>query len=266
MRALCLLLCAALAGCREESASQSSASQSLVAACSQAESDASRSPVPDDVDPGGGGSAAQLLDQLSSPDEAIRDRAALRILRHAPSWSDALLNRAIVVVADAGDWRADPALVRILRNELPSSSRAFAGDVRANAAFALGRITELPRGIPPNPGQADDHARPQANAPLPEYVYRAVLVAACPPAEIPVRQAATRALGQFRDARAAELLRLIIASPSTGDDVQDELLRFTAARSLTMIFDENAVSADVAAASRDAARVLRESIEEGSAP
>ena len=118
-------------------------------------------------------------------------------------------------------------------------------------------IVQAPRGTPPNPGNSSDA---DGAAALPDYVFRATHAAACPAYPLIVRQAAVRALGQFRDPRAESLLRLVAHAPSTGDDVQDALLRLTANRSLTMIVPENVVSDEVTSSAADAVSALKESL------
>lgn len=123
--------------------------------------------------------------------------------------------------------------------------------MRANAALALGLIAQVHRGDHfrgvENDGNHDDQVGEGddlgfSHLPLPDYVFRAVEKAACPPEDPSVREGAARALGQFRDSRAHDLLTAIAASPTTGDDVQDRLLTLSSQRALTMIEPQNSVS------------------------
>lgn len=216
----------------------------------------------------GANDAASLLLRLGSSSVRVRDEAAIRILRHAPDFGEAVLERAMTVAGDEADWRADPALVRILRDQFPSSTRHFSTALRANAALALGEIAQSRRGRwnGGERGHADEeaedegHGNPSAGIAVPEYIFRATENAVCPPADPTLRQAATRALGEFRDDRAHGLLVAIAASPGTSDDVQDRLLVLSAQRALTMIEPTNAVSADAITRAQRALGAMKQAL------
>lgn len=223
--------------------------------------------------------ARQRLRRLAESSPSARGNAARQILSKGPRFSDVVLLSATAVSGDLRDVKARESLARVVLQRFDRCERPLSAPLRANAAFALGLIADTPQRLgngewlwnrvdrdrddddDDDDDDGDDGDSDGNGLNDPEYVYWTLSAAACA-AELDVRHAGVRGLGQLRDERARPLLEAIAEMPSTGDDVQDALLSLSANRSLTTIFPSNSVTPDVVETAKDGLGALREAIVE----
>lgn len=210
--------------------------------------------------------APQRLKRLASEFLPTRTRAARQILAHGPRFSDTVLLSASTISGDSRDRKPQQWLARVVLERFDSCPRQISSAAIANAALALGKISENPQNVHGHrfgrrgaSEDDDDEVAQGEPATTPEYVYWTLSAAACAD-ELNVRHAGVRALGQLRDERARPLLEAIAAAPSTGDDVQDALLVVNVNRSLTTIFPTNSVSPEIVSEAKAGLYVLRDAL------